>query len=340
MKRLIKVTIFFIILIILFHYTSQILLGVNSSIVQFYDESSNSLDIIYIGASNAYKHFNTLLAYEKYGYTTGMLSSPTQPFPATKYLIKEAEKNQKPKLYIIDIARCVLDFHNTDLDLARATTDTMKFSKNRIDTINKILSYSDVNKREYINYYFNFFLYHNNWKNISEDNYKKNINLYKGYFISEDTVKTEIQEPLEWKKECTSLRKENREVLIDLINYIKEKNINVLFVVPRRFFIETENEMLNDAISIIEENQMKVINFNEVEELDINLENDFCDGYHLNTYGSTKYTLYFAKYLKENYDLPDHSNDPSYSSWNDEYERFKEYYKFLTGRDFNELLEN
>ena len=59
---------------------------------------------------------------------------------------------------------------------------------------------------------------------------------------------------------------------------------------------------------------------------------------HLNVYGATKYTLWFSKYLKENYELPNHKNDVNYSSWSSEYDRFKDNFKKITDKDFNEIL--
>ena len=54
---------------------------------------------------------------------------------------------------------------------------------------------------------------------------------------------------------------------------------------------------------------------------------------------ATKYTLYFSKYLKENYDLPDHRDDKKYNSWKTEYKKFKKQYKKLTKNNFDDLLK-
>ena len=104
-------------------------------------------------------------------------------------------------------------------------------------------------------------------------------------------------------------------------------------------FTVEEIGRLNSATSIIEKNNYKVINFNTLEDFEVNFKKDFYNSQHLNVYGATKYTLYFSKYLKNNYDLPDHRGDKKYSSWVDEYERFKKEYKELTGEKFKKILK-
>ena len=112
-----------------------------------------------------------------------------------------------------------------------------------------------------------------------------------------------------------------------------------MFVLSKRYYDEETNGKLNEVIKIIRENNLKVINFNQVDELNnINFATDYYNKEHLNVYGTTKYTLYFAEYLKENYQLPDHRGNPKYNSWISEYKRFKNDYKNATGNNFEDLI--
>ena len=126
--------------------------------------------------------------------------------------------------------------------------------------------------------------------------------------------------------------------MIELIKYIKSNNLNVLFVIPKRCFEETEIKQLNNASKIIKQNELDIINFNTLDDFKVDFNMDFYNRAHLNVYGSTKYTLYFSKYLKENYKLKNHKEDEKYSSWNSEYERFKIDFNKLTGKKFDELI--
>lgn len=337
MKNFIKSIIFIIIFCVLWKIVFNVLWLGKTNISFFYDEPKNSLDVAYIGSSNVLAHFNAPLAYDLYGFAVSILSTNSQPFSSTKYLIEESKKYQNPKLYVIDIARVGDNFAENSEGGQRSVLDSLKNSKNRIDAINGILKYTDLKKEDYINYYFSFLLYHNRWKDISFGGYSAFYPYYKGYLFDKERCKIAEQEPHQWSNEKTELKQENKEVLEDLIDYIKTNNLEVLFVVPNRVFLDDKS--INSAISIIEENGFKVINFNTLENFKIDYERDFYNRAHLNVWGATKYTKYFAKYLKEHYDLPDHRGDSRYSSWVDEYKRFKTNYTKLTEKDFAELLQ-
>ena len=342
MKKIIKTIIFLTILCILFIAVYHIFWIAPSSISEFYKEKENSLDIVYIGASNAFTSFNNLLAYDLYGYKTGFLAANSQAFGFAKYLVIESEKYQKPSLYIIDLAKVVDTMDKFTGENIRGTVDTMKFSKNRIDAINEMLSYKkEISKSEYINYYFSFLMYHNRWKHLSNQTIIGNEASYKGFLFNDMTASCKPQDSYEWKNDLEKLDGENEKILLDLIKLIKDRKLNVLFVVPVRCFNEEKaQEKMNYAIKIIEDNGFKVINFNKLDDFkSIDFKTDLYNGAHINVYGSTKYTLYFAKYLKENYNLPNHKIDEQDSSWNDEYERFKNDFKKLTGKDFDTILK-
>lgn len=337
MKKIFKILMFVLIFCILWHKIFSIISLPKNNISLLYDEPKNTLDVIYIGSSYVHHHYNPLLAYDLYGFTTGLLSTGLQPFVSTKYLIEETLKYQNPKLFIIDITKIADDFEEDfKEEWSRVVIDSMKLSKNKLDLTNKILTTSNIDKKEYINYYLSFFKYHNAWKNINSSNFFDVI--YKGYYFYSPSFEINSQEEYLWNNEIINLPLENKKILLELLNYIKNNNLNILFVVPKSRFWSPNQEMLNDAISIIKSNGFNIINFSDIDDLNISAATDFYDNTHLNVYGATKYTLYFSKYLKEHYNLNNHKGDILYESWNIEYERFKNDFKNETGQDFNELL--
>ncbi len=337
-KNAIKIICFFAIFMMLFNYTFKILWLKKNSIAYYYEEPKETIDITFVGPSSVYVDFNPTLAFNLYGYTTGLLSDGSQPIASTKYLIKDAQKYQNSKLYIVDLA---ISMHNllgfTPEDMRR-TLDSMNFSFNRIDAINHVLRYTHMRKSNYLNYYFSFFQYHGAWKNITKQNFSERTNLYKGYLFSGKKVYP--REDFKWNKEVRLwVPKPNEEIIIDLVQYLKQENINVLFVISPTGYSRDDMGGLNVVKDMLKENGFEVINFYELEDFDIDFATDFFDERHLNVDGATKYTLYLSKYLKEHYDLPDHRNDPTYSSWNGEYNRFKENYKAIIGTEYDELLQ-
>ena len=341
---ILKTIAFLFIFCLLWNLIFNILWLNKNPIVNFYDEPKNSLDIVYIGSSNAYAHFNTTLAYEKYGFTTGMFATDAVPFVSTKNSLIEINKYQNPQLYIIDLAKLPYGNDTYNEGDIRGTVDSFKFSANRINLINNLMNYTDnlnsitdKKSRNKYDLYFSFFLYHNKWKSITKDNINNDV-LYKGYLFSKKQTEVYKSNKYMWDYNKIQLQENNRENLEDLLNYINNKKLNVIFTIPIRQYDKNINDMLNTATEIIEDYGYKVINFNILDDFDVDFATDFYDIYHLNVYGATKYTLYFSKYLKENYDLPDHRNDKKYSSWDSEYERFKMKFKELTNKNFDDLL--
>ena len=98
--------------------------------------------------------------------------------------------------------------------------------------------------------------------------------------------------------------------------------------------------ILNNEINYIEKEGYKVLNLYQDKVIDIDYNHDLYNYGHLNVYGASKYTIYLANYLKENYNLPDHRQDKKYSSWNEEYIRFKNKFKELTKEDYEEVINN
>ncbi len=135
------------------------------------------------------------------------------------------------------------------------------------------------------------------------------------------------------------MTKENQEIFDKLIKYIKKEKLNVIFVIPIRDFLVEHMSVLNQATEIANENQIKIINFNLLDDFDVDFQKDLYNDGHINVFGATKYTEYFSKYLKENYDLQDHRKDESYKSWDKEYNRYKAAYKKLTGNNFEKLIK-
>ena len=78
------------------------------------------------------------------------------------------------------------------------------------------------------------------------------------------------------------MTEESKEILLNLIDYIKTNNLNVLFVIPPRYFEEEKVMQLNDVTRILQENSFNVINFNTLEDFKVDFSTDFYNEAHLN----------------------------------------------------------
>ncbi len=335
MKNFIKTIVFLIIFGILFLYIRSILWIDKNPFSYFYEEPKNTLDVVYIGASNVYQSFNTSLAYELYGYKTGLASTGDQMLPATTYILEEIRKYQEPKLYIIDLEKMADDTGEFVEEDIRRITDVIPFNQNRINLLKRLLEIKQVSKEEAINYYFSFNLYHNRWKELEETNFNE-TKWYKGYPLNEVNIGVNPQREYKWIDELEELPEETKKYFVELLDYCKENKLNVLFVIPQRPYKPGLNRRLNTEVEMIKQYGYDVINFNTLNDFSSDVKSEYMDLVHLNVYGATKHTIYFGRYLKEHYNLE--NVDKNDESWKSEYKRFKENFRNYTKKDFDEVL--
>ncbi len=294
----------------------------------------NTVDAVYIGTSGTDRFWLSAKAFEDYGMTVYPLSIEALPSWNTLNVVKYAFKYQNPKLVIIDTRSFLwnpTENVNTDAKRSRRVADQFSlFSYNRIDAINrslKMMNEIDPTVKKFdLSYYLPFIRYHNMWsdEDFTFGEIGRSGTKYLGYrFVSNKSIRIRaIDEPV-FSDKTAELDKYNTFYLHELIDYFKENKIDALFVSsPRQ--IDESNVYLNNAIyKIIREESMNCINFSEkenVEKYQFDYSHDFFDEGHTNFYGAVKYTDYFAKYLSDNYDLPDHREDEKCAEWHGVYE--------------------
>ena len=307
------------------------------NIIGIYEEKNDSLDMIYIGGSACYVYWEPLRAWNEYGYTSYNVSADALPPQAIKYLMIESKKTQSPKLWLIDLrpfqygekyyddTNTSIMYHETAI---RNVSDSIKYSKNRNDLINA----SVPNLKERYSYYFDIAKYHSQflykiyWTLQGDktpmdqlDNSVKNP--YKGFkFI--DWGGREIQNFVDYSYVNDELKLSDtlNELFIDLLEYCKSEDEKVLFIVHS--YIQTKEDKMNYNYMkrVIEDYGFDFLNTNDYyKEINLNYSNDMYNHNHVNIFGAEKYTNWLSKYINDNYELPNHKNDASYSEWDDLY---------------------
>ena len=117
-------------------------------------------------------------------------------------------------------------------------------------------------------------------------------------------------------EEVKAPSKETVKILDDLLDYLKDKDIEVLFVVSP-YIEEKEHKMcFNYVEKRVKEAGFDFIDANDYrEEMQIDYSKDFYNYGHVNIYGSNKYTEFLCKYMIDNNKLVDHRNNPKYKEW-------------------------
>ncbi len=304
--------------------------------------SEDTIDAVFIGTSGVDRYWMAPKAYEEYGMTVYPLCTDAMPSWLYINVIEEAYAYQNPELILIDVR----PFTQSDEPVekmevrARRVLDSMRlFSVNQIkagfETMKWIHNADETKSRIDISYLLPFVKYHSKWKE-DDFSFAKNIggreHEYGGFYMnSKNSIKVKKLKAQKYNsqiKEDLDPIYENE--LYELLDYIKEKNLNVLFVDTPQYTEELKVARANRIYEILEEEGMDYVHFysDETEHgfsIDVDVKKDFFDVGHFNYYGAEKFTAAFSKYLNENYDFPDHREDEKVKAeWDGKYEAIKE----------------
>lgn len=306
---------------------------VKDRFVGFYAEKNDTIDAVVIGSSPVPMCFETPRIYGETGITMYPISSNMQRPVATKYLVEEVLKTQSPELFIFEMRMWGAEDENLLGNMAhtREVTDNLKYSVNRKRTIDAMVADPD----ERLTYYFDIFKYHSNWKTLFLwSQFRTLFYEYpedlKGYLPETDVGPSDA--PILVEESATkSIPPEQEEYLRDLLAYLKEKNINALFVTTPFAASEEEQMEINYMAQFIENEGYPFLDMNRhLDEIGLDFATDIRDyGTHTNVLGAQKVTDYLMKYLKENYVdtgvalTIDHRGDKKYKSWDKAYEKYE-----------------
>lgn len=294
----------------------------------FYAEKNETLDIVMIGSSPIFPFYSAPKLWGETGIAMYPLSTNVQRPVAAKYLIEETEKSQSPSLYIFEMRMYTMNDEDLSENMAytRGVTDNMKYSFNRIKAIQALVPET----KDRLSFYFDIFNYHTNWRMFTLSSELKNWRYHKpsklkGFDLKDEVgpIKTPSCGGAEGKRAVPEAQEEN---LRNLLNYLKEKELNALFIVSPYNETLEEQQMFNYITDVINESGYSFINMNDYyDEIGIVFEEDYADyGSHTNAVGAEKCTDFLEKYLIENYEFKDKRGERGYKSWDKSYELWLE----------------
>lgn len=327
-KQLFKVIIFFI-LFVFFLQCLTYMLRTNGEVKDrftgFYAEKKNTIDAIMIGSSPVHPYYAAPQIWGEHGIASYPLSTNQQRPKAAIHLIEEAEKTQNPSLYIFEMRQYTYEDDTMLENTAhmRGVTDNLKNSVNRIKTINDLVD----DKAERYTYYFDIFKYHQNYKSLILKEQWMSIfyerkNPLKG-FLMHDGVTVNEKADFSEITETQSIPKEQETELNRLLVYIKENELQALFIVsPRPLDIDMQKKF-NYIEQLVTAQGYPFLDMNQYyDEIGLDFATDFYDDGHTNVLGAEKCTAYLGEYLQENYEFTDKRGDEQYESWDISYETF------------------
>ena len=282
----------------------------------FYQEERDSLDAVFIGASDIYTSFMPGRAYEKYGFTSYLLASESITSEGVITAVKEVVRTQHPSLIIIEANAFLYGDSDNETNEAHVHKffDNLPFSINKLNYINRKVPVD--NKWEYM---FPLIKYHGLWTelpdrvNMMQSNFNLDLrgyNYLKGFrttakIFKSDTPSLNSQLPYETGE--LDLDPELQQNLFDLLDYSKENNLNVIFVRAPHYVTKDTYDRVkrsNKMESILNERGFDYYAFENYSELiGIDDSRDFYNEDHMNVYGAIKFTDFLAEGLANDDDL-------------------------------------
>lgn len=330
-NQLIKGLLFIFIFLLLLQSVTYIVRtngNVKDRFVGFYAEGRNTLDAVMIGSSPVYPCFSGPQLWGEYGITSYPLSSNRQRPQAALGLVQEALKTQSPQLLLFEVKQFAADETGEDNEAyTRGVTDNMKYSWNRIRTINAMVE--DASKR--YTYYFDIFKYHSNWKTMLLPSqlvcFRYEYPHPQKGFVLKDGIRPASYVDYSGVTEKLPITQVNEKSLYELLDYLKENKMQALFLLAPYELENKEKKMnFNYIEDIVTSYGYDYMDFNEyLEEMDFDFEKDFYDGgVHTNAIGAEKCTRLLGDYMTEHYDFNRERDGDHYVSWNQAYELWNE----------------
>ena len=160
---------------------------------------------------------------------------------------------------------------------------------------------------------------HTRYKELQERDFTGELPLYMGYRPEYHTSVVQWMEEGRFAYEncgIGTIEPVEEEWIHKIIALCKENGSEIVFFVSPYTATVEEQMKYNALEEIAKKEKAGYLNFIMLaDELQINSDADFIDWGHTNTSGATKVTGYIGKYLKKNFDLPDHRGEKKYKKW-------------------------
>ena len=261
-------------------------------------EQKDSIDVLFVGNSEAYTSVIPNEIWNDYGYTSYICGTPHQTLPQTIRFIHEVCETQRPKIIMLESNSIFMDY--------------------------KLSEFTD----QFLNSKFKVFQYHNRWKTLKRNDLRPhrkftNINDLKGYEYTIEIKGLEEEIDDGYPEDFKNIARINTLYVKDIIDFCNANEIK--FVIYTAANEKYWNFGTHNALqSFCDSNNVEYLDLNmHKDEVQMDWMTDTSDyGDHLNYYGALKSTKFIGKYLNELSILEDHREDEKYSSWNECYSKY------------------
>lgn len=306
-------------------------------ILGFYLEEANSLDVVFVGGSNAHQYWDPMLAWHEYGFTSYVYGVSNMTADVMQYCLKDIRKKQNPVVIVVDVRKYLSRYSTKNINDAshRNFLDSLDFGLERLAAVNYVRELRGISVKDAITEFIDLIYYHNNKSVLaSELNWAMWDNRleeppYNGYYYKGSRIVSQphqfFEKPEVATDEISPLKKSDERALRDFLTYCRENNIPIMLTASPYVLDEKDAKELNMIAMIADEYNVPFMDVNRhLKETDFDYSTDFYNSNHTNIFGMEKYTRYIADYLKEHYSIPDQHDDILTEAWDELYIKYEE----------------
>ena len=271
----------------------------------FYSEPENSLDAVFIGASEVFTGYSPGDAYADFGLTSYMYAMESNQGTLYKAQLREILKHQSPQVIYVDIFGFLRSVDTALYEEARLRmfVESIPFSVNKLETI---LSHPYEDKLSCL---FPFIKYHGDLE-IARSRVaytvKRLLAPDRSYALKGAMTHALIYDgpgdPGSEDAQAFAISPACEALLTDFLDFCDAQGLdNVVFVNFPRYLENEDNHSLLSCVrmvgGIIESCGYPFLNLQErMEEIGIDVRRDFYNSHHLNIYGREKVTDFLGSY--------------------------------------------
>ena len=308
-KRILKITAFMIVAMLLFMLVSRMLLctaiSTEMHIRGFYKEPENSLDVGVIGCSEVYADYSSPLVYDECGITSYGLAYEGAPGIMYSSMIDTFLERQDPQLLVVEINGFFYDeTYMYEEGRIRRWTDNMDRGKIWKKTVDE-----NVAPEDRMSFYMPIIKYHSGWTRweelLSTWYHRARMRTFEvspmKCFGTHTVSSTEIVTADVENHPITDVGLEEFEKLLEHCN--DEGIENILFLWAPHY-VPLEDRSRDEIARMISEHGYDFLNCDEkLDEIGIDPDTDYYNSEHLNIFGNEKFSKYMAHYMMDNYSI-------------------------------------
>ena len=304
------------------------------SILQYYEQSPETVDVLVLGTSVAYSGINTNILWKEYGIAAFDLCGAEMPYWTIYYYLKEALKTQTPKLILLDAKPSIYALPYSKKGRVILSTDGIRSPINRFSAI-----VASTHPNNTLSFLIGFPRVHGNYTNLTMEDFVfppsngGRGSSWKGYI--EMNAVDEFMEPVvKWEEDPKEMQDKQRSYFEKILQLAHARDIPLMLIGMPNPDYGYDHPYFLGLRSIAEDYGIVFLDYNIPGSLPgLNYALHFADWQHLNVDGSVLFTEKMGRDLLERHSLPDHRGDKQWESWEICADQWLEQYSEWTKRE-------